>query len=83
MRTPYVGRADLGEVEVTVAIENVDARAWQAELSEEPSASFREGQVVVTLLDQPRPGWFARAVAERRSDGSGCLIGASHFRPPL
>jgi hypothetical protein len=84
MQTPYVGRADLGGVEVTIAIENVDSRHWRGEVSDvQPVESFRDGNVTVTLLDQPRPGWRASALVERRTDGSGWLIGASSFRPHL
>jgi hypothetical protein len=82
MQTPYVGRADLGDVEVVVAIENVDTKHWRGEVSDaQPAESFSGASVVVTLLDQPRPGWSARAVAQRRADGSGLLIGASSFWP--
>jgi hypothetical protein len=84
MQTPYSGRADLGDVEVVVAIPNVDVRDWLGEVSgARPAESFRDGPVTVVLLDQPRPGWFATAHVERRRDGSGCLTGASRFRPRL
>ena len=84
MQTPYAGRADLGDVEVVVAIENVDTKHWRGEVSDaRPVESFRDGDVIVTLLDQPRPGWSAKAVAQRRADGSGSLIGASSFWPRL
>jgi hypothetical protein len=45
--------------------------------------SFRDGRMTVVLLDQPRPGWFATAHVQRRRNGSGCLTGASRFRPRL
>jgi hypothetical protein len=81
MRTPYSGRADLGDVVVTVAIENVDTLHWDGEVDDaSPGEWFRDGAVTVTLLDQPRPGWSATAVAERHADGSGHLVGTGHFR---
>jgi hypothetical protein len=81
MRTPYAGRADLGDVVVTVEIENVDTMHWDGAVTDPSSKSwFRDGSMIVTLLDQPRPGWSATAVAERNADGSGHLVGTGHFR---
>jgi len=81
MRTPYAGRADVGDVTVTLTIENVDTLHWDGEVTGAVFADwFRNGPVTVTLLDQPRPGWSASAVAERHADGSGHLIGTRHFR---
>jgi hypothetical protein len=81
MRTPYAGRADLGDVVVALTIENVDTLHWDGEVADTAAAEwFRKGPVTVTLLDQPRPGWSAPAVAERHEDGSGHLVGTGHFR---
>jgi hypothetical protein len=81
MRTPYAGRADLGDVVVSLTIENVDTRHWDGEVADTaPDEWFRHGPLTVTLLDQPRPGWSASAVAELQPDGSGHLIGTGHFR---
>jgi hypothetical protein len=81
MKTPYAGRAELGDVVVTVEIDNVDTMHWDAAVTDGTNANrFRAGPMTVTLLDQPRPGWSAIAVAERHADGSQHLIGTGHFR---
>ena len=81
MQTPYSGRADVGDVEVMVVIDNVDVRIWHGEVSEaQPAESFRDGTVTVVLFDQPRPGWIGTAQVERRPDGSGSLTGTRSFQ---
>jgi len=81
MRTPYAGRADLGDLVVNLTIENVDVLHWDGEIAGTAlTDSFCNGPLTVTLLDQPRPGWSATAVAERHADGSGRLVGTGHFR---
>jgi hypothetical protein len=60
MRTPYIRRADLGDVEVSVAFEKVDARDWRGEVSDaRPVESFWDGGVIVTC-------WISRVRAGRR-----------------
>ena len=81
MRTPYTGRADVGGVACNVTIENVDTGKWIGDIDDSgPGERFEPGAVSVTLIEQPRPGWRAPAIAEQLPNGSRRLVGTGVFR---
>jgi hypothetical protein len=82
MQTPYHGRARIGVHPVDVDIVNVDMAHWKGTATTVGGVAAAAGEAVVTLLDQPRPGWSARAVATGCADGVLQLEGHGQFHAP-
>jgi hypothetical protein len=87
MKTPYQGRARIGDRRADVDIVNVDASRWTGTATNVKGRVVAGSEEVVTLLEQPRPGWSARAVAMEDADGVLQLEGNGQFhaphRPPM
>jgi len=84
MKTPYQGHAKIGNRQAEVDIANVDVSRWTGTATNVDGALDVDGEALVTLLDQPRPGWSARAVATGGADGVLHLEGVGqYFAPPL
>lgn len=82
MKTPYHGDATIGDDAAEVDIENVDLVRWKGTASAVAGVAPADGEAIVTLLDQPRPGWSARARATGGADGSWELEGIGQFFAP-
>jgi len=82
MKTPYQGRARIGVHGADVDIVNVDVSHWKGSAVNVDGAVATDGEAIVTLLDQPRPGWSARAVTTGGADGVLLLEGNSQFLAP-
>ena len=82
MKTPYQGRARIGGQGADVDIVNVDVAQWKGTATNVDGAVAEGGEAIVTLLEQPRPGWTARAVATTGADGVVQLAGSGQFYSP-
>ena len=86
MKTPYRGRARIGVHCADVDIINVDVSQWKGTATniatKVDGVVLTDGDEIVTLLEQPRPGWTAPAVATGRADGVLQLEGSGQFRAP-
>ena len=82
MKTPYQGRARIGVHPVDVDIVNVDVSQWKGTATNVDGVAATDGEAIVTLLEQPRPGWSARAVATACADGVLQLEGNGQFHAP-
>jgi len=82
MKTPYHGRARIGVHPVDVDIVNVDVSQWKGTATNVGGVVAADGEAIVTLLEQPRPGWSARAVATACADGVLQLEGNGQFHAP-
>ena len=82
MKTPYRGRARIGVHRAEVDIVNVDVSQWKGTATNIDGVVLTDGDEIVTLLEQPRPGWSAPAVATGRADGLLQLEGSGQFRAP-
>jgi hypothetical protein len=84
MRTPYQGPARIGDRQADVDIANVDVSRWKGTATNVDGVLAVDEEAIVTLLEQPRPGWSARAVATGGADGVLHLEGiGQYFAPPL
>ena len=85
MATHYCGPATIGGCDADVDIKNVDVSRWNGTATNVRGAGTSSPDALVTLLDQPRPGWSARAEATPGADGVVLLQGTSHFfpKPPV
>jgi hypothetical protein len=87
MKTPYHGQARIGGHRAEVDIVNVDVSRWKGTATCVSGVVATGGQAIVTLLEQPRPGWSAPAMATGRDDGVLQLEGNGQFcapqRPPV
>jgi hypothetical protein len=81
MKTPYHGRARIGDLRADVDIVNVDVSRWKGTATNVDGVAAG-GEAIVTLLEQPRPGWSARAVATGGADGVLLLEGNGQFFAP-
>ena len=81
MVTPYEGGAELRRasewnVTASVKIGDVDDPGWLGQITSPwPAEAFTAGDVIVTLHDGDRAGWFARAYV----DVAGALRGDAAF----
>jgi hypothetical protein len=82
MTTPYRGPATIGDLHADVDITNVDVPRWEGTVTNLHGRGRMPPETVVTLLDQPRPGWKARAQASKGADGVLHLDGIGDFRGP-
>jgi hypothetical protein len=82
MKTPYQGRARIGNHRADVDIVNVDVAQWKGTATNVDGRVVAGSEEVVTLLEQPRPGWSARAVAVGDADGVLQLAGNGQFYAP-
>jgi hypothetical protein len=82
MKTPYRGHARIGDLQVDVDIANVDVLRWTGTATNVHDRVAAGGEALVTLLEQPRPGWSARAVATGGADGVLLLEGVGYFCAP-
>ena len=82
MKTPYHGRARIGDHRADVEIVNVDVSAWKGTATNVEGVVPAGGEAVVTLLEQPRPGWSASAVATGSAEGVLHLEGSGQFHAP-
>jgi hypothetical protein len=82
MKTPYQGRARIGDRRADVDIVNVDVSQWKGTATNIEGRVVAGSEEVVTLLEQPRPGWSARAVAIGDADGVLQLAGNGQFYAP-
>jgi len=82
MTTPYRGHATIGDLHADVDITNVDVPRWKGTVANVRGRGRMPPEAVVTLLDQPRPGWRARAQATEGADGVLHLDGIGDFCGP-
>jgi hypothetical protein len=82
MKTPYHGRARIGGHPIDVDIVNVDVSQWKGTATNVGDLAANVGAAIVTLLEQPRPGWSARAVATPGANGELELAGDGQFHAP-
>jgi hypothetical protein len=82
MKTPYSGHATIGDHEADVDISNVDVLRWKGTATNVHGVVVEGAEAIVTLLEQPRPGWSARATAIRDADGVVHLEGCGQFFAP-
>jgi hypothetical protein len=81
MVTPYSGHAMIGGFHADVDITNVDISGWKGTATNLHRSATTSPETVVTLLEQPRPGWSAHAEATIGEDGVVSLQGTGHFNP--
>lgn len=72
----------IGSHHVDVDIANVDLVHWQGTATGVEGVVGTGEQEIVTLLEQPRPGWNARALATAGADGVVHLEGTGQFAAP-
>jgi hypothetical protein len=82
VKTAYSGRATVGEFAVDIDIGNVDLPGWTGTASNARQSATVPTEAIVTLLEQPRPGWSARAHATQEPDGAWHLDGLTRFCAP-
>jgi hypothetical protein len=81
MKTAYRGHARIGDFHADVDITNVDVLQWKGTATDVHGTGPTPPEAIVTLLDQPRPGWSARAEA-CEADGVLHLDGIDYFHGP-
>ena len=82
MTTSYLGHATIGACRADVDIANVDVMRWKGTATNVHGTESAPQEAIVTLLDQPRPGWSAHAKASEGADGVLHLDGIGHFCAP-
>jgi hypothetical protein len=82
MTTRYCGHARIGDLHADVDITNVDVLQWKGTATNVRGTGPAPIEAIVTLLDQPRPGWCAHAEAAEGADGVLRLKGVGHFYNP-
>ena len=82
MKTPYCGRATIGGHPADVDIANVDLPRWSGTVTGTKGRLADAEEAVITLLDQPRPGWNSRAAVTADAEGIVHLEGAGQFFAP-
>jgi hypothetical protein len=82
MKTPYQGRARIGVHGADVDIVNVDVSHWKGSAMNVDGVVAADVEAIVTLLEQPRPGWSARAVTTDGANGVLLLEGSGQFHAP-
>ena len=82
MKTPYVGPARIGHLHADVEITNVDALRWKGTATNVDGTVHVAEDAIVTLLEQPRPGWSAHATATTGANGVVHLDGTTYFFAP-
>jgi hypothetical protein len=81
--TPYEGGAELRRISdwivtASVRIGDVDDPGWLGQITSHwPAETFAAGEVVITLHDGDRAGWWARGYV----DAAGALRGDAAFTP--
>ena len=83
MKTSYLGHATIGDSYADVDITNVDVSRWKGTATNVHGTGPTPPEPIVTLLDQPRPGWSSRAEATEGADGVLHLDGIGHFHAPV
>jgi hypothetical protein len=83
MATPYSGHATIDDLHADIEIANVDVARWNGTATNLRGTGSTGAEAVVTLLEQPRPGWSAHAEAVAGADGVLHLNGAGHFHGPV
>jgi hypothetical protein len=82
MKTPYFGRGRVGGLHADVEITNVDLLRWKGTATNVHGTLPAAQDAIVTLLEQPRPGWSAHATATMGADGVVHLDGTNYFYGP-
>jgi hypothetical protein len=82
MATPYCGHVTIGNFDADIDITNVDVLRWSGTATNVRGTGPMPADAVVTLLEQPRPGWSASAQAIAGADGVLRLTGTGHFYRP-